>query len=726
MSHSYRLATSLVLLLASAAQAEDTVVADAEPTQLDTVIVTGHAPTGYAEKSAGTATKTDTPLMETPAAVAVVPSSVLEDQRITRLQEALENVSGVRSNNTDVEGYVYKLRGFSSLNLFRNGLALPYTIATIEDTANVERIEVLKGPASILFGRVDPGGVINLVTKQPLDKPQYAVSQELGSYQHTRTQWDAGGPLGTDTGLSYRLSGAYQDEESFRDFQGGHRVIVAPVLGYAIGDDTHLTIDTQYMKNVAQSDTGFPALGTKPAPIPLSRSFQEANDPRDHTESYNLGYEFRHRFSDDWSVTNRFLYTSGRLWKLNVYPTAFEADGHTLDRTTQFQQLDGAVVSTNLDLAGHFTALNAEHSVLVGLDYLHDYYDYVYAEAADNFPIDIFQPQYGTVPASAYQDALNGVGYRGYSSVLVKQKGLYVQDQITWFDRLHLLLGGRFDDARVVAGRAPESKQAAIDVRHQTEADKDSQFSPRAGVLYQFTPELSGYVSYSQSFGVNNGRSSTGGRFPPEKGVQYEVGTKAQVLEGLTATVALFQLTKKNVLTPDLSTPDPEDSIAVGEIRSRGVELDMLGKLSSRLSLIGAYAYTDASVTRDDSGLEGKRLDNAPRHSGRLFANYDFGDGDGDGDLGWRAGGGFYAAAHAAGDKQNSFVLPGYATLDAFAGYTGQWGGARWTAQLNLDNLLNKDYFTGADSFYNTSSRLGLFAAAPFTAMGSLKIEWAP
>ena len=599
-----------------------------------------------------------------------------------------------------------------------SSLSIPGTF----DTANLERVEVLKGPAAVLFGRVDPGGVINLVTKRPLRDPYYKVEQEFGSYDHYRTVWDATGPLNQLGTVAYRLSGAFQDYGSFRDFQGGQRIFIAPVLSFKPGANTDLVVDFQYMKNKAQSDTGFPALGNRPAPIPLSRSFQESNDPRDTTENYNLAYDLKHRFTDNWSITNRFLYSHALMFKPNVVGTALDDATGILDRTVTFQRLNGNAYSTNLDVNGKFDLLGAKHNLLVGLDYFHSYYNYHYSEADGNFPISIFNPGYGTIPASAYNDAVGGAGARFLSSVQSKQYGLYVQDQITVFDKLHVLLGGRYDSAEIHSGFSDVSKDAAIADRHVQPGLSDHQFSPRAGLLYQFTPTLSGYASYAKSFGLNNGLSSTGAPLPPQHGKQYEIGLKAEIFTGLSVTLAVFHLTKTNVPTPDLSTPNPTDLVAIGEARSQGVELDLVGSLTSRLNLIAHYAYLDTKVTRDNSGLQGNQLDNVPHHSGRLFLTYHLGNDEG---LGWRVGGGVTAAAKTAGDPQNTYNLPAYTRLDAFTSYSAMIGSTRWTAQLNLRNLLNTQYFDGTDLFYNNlTPRVNLLPAQPFTAIGTIRMEF--
>jgi iron complex outermembrane receptor protein len=688
---------------------------------------------GYIVDRATAATKTDVPIKETPVSVQVVPKQVIVDQSINRLQEALENVSGVRSNNNDIEGYNYKIRGFRSVYIFRNGLAIPGgdSNPTSFDTANIESIEVLKGPASILYGRAEPGGLISITTKQPLDHPRYVLEQQFGSYAHYRTEWDLTGPIEAAPGLAYRVTGAFQDYGSFRPPLGGRRLMVAPTVRYSPDAWTEFTAEFQYFGNKAVSDLGFPAVGAAPAPIPLARSFQEPGDPRDWNQTYNVGYNFRRNLTDDWKITNRFLYTNGRLSKLGVIPTGLEADQRTLDRSVGQQTLNGETFSTNIDLEGKFVALEGRHDFLFGLDYLNSYYDYKQSDNSDvNYPIDIYAPIYGTIPPWAYQAAILGTGSHGYGSTLVRQKGFYVQDHITWFDRLHVLLGARYDVAGAVSGWSEEGKDAAIRDRLAQRESVATGWSPRAGALYDLTPEVSVYGSYSESFGRDNGVTASGEQLPPQRGRQYEVGLKAQTESGLTATLAFFQVTKSNVSIRDYASPVANARKLAGVHRSRGIELDVIGRVTDRLSLVANYAYTDAKVISDNArdpldpysgGLLHDRLDNVPRHSGKIFAVYNFGSNG----LGWRVGGGVTASSESWGDIQNTFVLPAWARIDAFASYAVEIDGHKVTAQLNLRNINNARYFDGVDTYFNYfSPRLALFPAKPFTATGTIRFEF--
>jgi iron complex outermembrane receptor protein len=690
---------------------------------------------GYVVTNATTATKTDVPIKETPVSIAVVPRQVITDQADTTLQQAVENVSGVHSLSTDVSAYVFFIRGFQTTNRYRNALLVPGDAdAGMSDTANIERIEVVKGPSSILYGRVEPGGLINMVTKQPLDRARYVVNQQIGSYDHYRTEWDFTAPVSNTPGLAYRFTGAYQNQGSWRPFQGGDRVFLAPVISYRPTEWTELTFDAQYLGNKAQSDTGLPFIFAWPAPIPLSRSFQEPNDPRDRSESALISYNFRQNLNEDWKVINRFLYTNGWVWKPNVTAINYNLGTGVLDRITQFQNLKGDAYSTNIDLVGKFTALYGTHNFLMGLDYFNSYRDYVYAEGSGIYPINIFYPIYGTIPQFGYWDAIAGQGFKSLSSLLARQKGFYVQDQVTWFDRLHVLVGARYDVADVVQGRARgpnASPQDAINARLRARDNIDTGWSPRVGVLYDFTPQISGYANYAQSFGANNGLTASGQSLPPERAKQWEIGLKAEAFTGLSATLAFFQITKENIKTRDFASFDPSAVKLAGLQRSRGIELDVLGRLTEKISLVANYAYTDAKVISDSpkdflnpfgSGLLGNHLNNVPRHSGKIFAVYDFSDGG----LGLRVGGGVTAQTHFWGDIQNTFVLPGWARLDGFASYTTVIEGHRLTAQLNLRNMTDARYYESADIWYNYARdpRLNVLPAKPFTATGTIRFEW--
>lgn len=691
----------------------------------------------YYVPNAHAATKTDTPIIETPVSIQVIPRAVIDDQKTPRIKDALENVSGVRPQPSLGTGATFLIRGFSNRSrIYRNGLGLIGGfggLTTEFDTTNLERIEVLKGPAAVLFGRIEPGGLINVTTKRPLADPYYALEQQFGSYDFYRTLWDAGGPLTADRSLLYRFAGAYQSNNSFRDFVPLDRVIVNPSVTWRPNEKIEFTVSVEGLDQDFKADFGLPVIGTRPAPIPLSRSLDDPNTPLANDSHVYVGTDFVYRFADAWALHNRFLaaYADNHSTFVNPAPAFGEAlrtDNRTLDRNIFFQEGDTEAYTTNLDLTGRFQLWNTWHEVLAGVDYTrgistyHTQGDYINPNPA--LAIDIFNPSpsYGIPPSvfdSTLATAVNAP--LNFSVAKTEWYGVYFQDHIILWDRFHLVGGGRYDWAE--NGRGRGNSFAAAETALPPVIRKDEGFSPRVGLLYQPWTQVSVYGNWTTSFGANNGVSASGRPNPPERGEQYEAGIKTELFnQRLISTLAYYHLTKQNVLTPNLATSDPTDSIAAGEARSQGIELDVTGQLTRRLSLIGGYAYTDARFTRDNSGLQGNRLNNVPEHAGSLFLKYDwFGVGAPNGPT---FGLGGVAVGTREGDDDNSFQLPGYARLDAFASYRWKLGPSRVTAQLNIRNLLDKKYYESTDPFSNVAPRLGVYPGAPRTVIGSLRVEF--
>lgn len=685
----------------------------------------------YAATYKSTTTKTGTPLMDSPFSLQVVPREVMNDQRSTTIKDALQNVSGVRSHSNDQEGYVYTIRGFDVLNLYRNSLQVPLSISTTQETANLESVQVLKGPSSILFGRVDPGGTINLVTKSPLNIPYQSIAQEFGTYGHFRTVWDSTAPVTKNGDVSYRFSGSYQSGDTYRDFQDIDRLLISPSLLWKISDATELKLEIQYLQNDSETDIGFPALGTRPANIPIRRSFQEANDPNDSSHHVLGSYELTHRFNDDWTFHNRFHAVQSDLYKNNIAPVGIENDG-TLHSNYQWQKLDSEAYATNFDITGKFDFYGTKHDVLAGFDIFRDHYNYGFTTLGaialppsfggnsydPTLDINIFRPVYGRADPAKFSRVISNPDSSFFSNVGIEQYGIYFQDNITLFDKLHILGGGRHDWATLASGFPSQFAGSA-----NTEELTDEQFSPRVGILYQPKDWLSVYGSWSNSFGLNNGRDNNGNLVKPQTAEQWEGGLKTELFDHrLSATLAYFYLTKNNIVTDDPTNPDPTVVKPIGVSRSQGIEFDMVGQITDNLGVIGNYAYTDGRVTLGDSDLQDKRLPNVAEHSGRLFLTYDFKNHamlDG-----WRFGLGVTAVGARKGNPLNTFAMPGFARLDAFAAYSVNVGKSRLTAQINLENLTDKRYFDGTDSFFNAASNLAIFTGSPFAAKGTLRLEF--
>ncbi|PPD05063.1 MAG: TonB-dependent siderophore receptor [Methylobacter sp.] len=701
----------------------------------------------YTVTNSRTATKTDTPIIETPVSVQVVPRSVLSDQKTTRVTEALENVSGVRAQSSLGAGTGFIIRGFRTPLIYRNGLvAVPNGFRSEFDTSNIESIEVLKGPASVLFGRSEPGGLINVTTKKPLDIPYYSLEQRFGSFDLYRTEWDATGPVNDDKTLLYRFTGSYQDSNSFRDFISNDRVLIAPSLTWRPNDATDFTINVEGFDQDYQADYGIPAVGNRPANIPLNRAFGDPNDPIDSISKVQLGTELNHRFNNNWAIHNRFLasWGEGRETFLNPAP-AFgnglnEVTG-ILQRNVFSQRYDSEAYTTNLDLTGKFAIAQTQHEILLGFDYLRSFTNYniqgFFDTANPALAIDINNPgpSYGIDP-SVFSNAVLGIepsfAGRNFNTFKDEWYGAYFQDHITLWNKLHIVGGGRYDWIETGRGRGGSfaASENALENSTPSAIRKDEGLNPRVGILYQPWQWLGVYGNWTTSLAANNGISSTNQPFDPQEGEQFEAGIKTAFFDQrLLTTLAYYHLTRDNLLTPDLTTLDPNDSAAIGQQRSQGIELDVLGRLTENLSIISSYAFTDARIIQDNrtlngvlNGYEGLRLNNVPEHSGSVWLKFDA-NGTNAQD-GWSAGLGTVFASGREGDVENTFKLPGYVRVDAFAAYKLKVGPTRVTTSFNIRNLLDKEYFESTDPDANVAPRLGVYPGAPLTAIGSIRVEY--
>lgn len=735
---SKELTTALLLAQAPKENYPETVIDSeyTEPVEQEDLTVSGRELNGYTVINANTATKMDMPIMDTPVSVQVVPRSVMDDQKVTRIKDALENVSGVRPRSTGGLGTGYIIRGFENNKTYRNGLVANggnSSFQTEYDTASIEKIEVLKGPASVLYGRSEPGGLINIVTKKPQAKPHYSVEQQFGSYDFYRTQWDATSAIDKDETWLYRFSGSYQNSNSFRDFVSTDRFLISPSLTWKPTDDFDFTVNLDWFDMDYQADFGHPVLNRpgnhdRPVSIPINRSMSDKDDPLDSQRSVHLGTEMNYHFNENWALHNRFLasYIHGDSAFLTPAP-AFSgdalnsADGRTFGRSPFAQIYDVDTYSTNVDLTGKFELVGTQHDVLVGFDYLRSHTKYqihgqFYAPTA-GLNLDILNPTYG-VGSGVFEIPKTSEGWN-FPVYKDEWYGVYFQDHITLWDVLHITGGGRYDWAR--SGNEWNASHTISE--ENLTMNHDESFSPRVGILYQPVDELSIYGNWSTSFGVNNAQSSTGSSFDPEIGEQFEAGLKTELFDQrLTTTLAYYYITKENLLTPDLSTPNPNDSATIGEARSQGIELDVLGQITDHFSLIGSYAYTDTRQIQDNNGNEGNRLANVPDHSGSLWAKYDFSGFEAS--KGFSLGVGGIAVGKRQGDLANTFQMPGYVRLDAYAGYSIKLAGTKVSAQINVRNILDKEYYDSTDPNSNVSPRNSVYLGEPLTAVGSLRIEY--
>ena len=663
------------------------------------IVVTGErSGSAYRPPNASTATRTDTPLRDTPQSIQVVPRQVIEDQKIFRISDAVRNVSGV----TPQGGYAgltdnYNIRGFTTYDNLRDGY---YAQDNLVNPTNIERVEVLKGPASVLYGQFQPGGVVNYVTKKPLSDPYYFAEFIAGSFSTYRPSIDFSGPLNTDKTLLYRLNAAYESSGSFIDFVDQKRFSIAPALTYKIGDATTLTLQYEYQKADRTYYDGLP-----PDPIifkaPISRFLGEPDD-RYKVETHTIFLTVNHRFNENLRLRSAFttaLYNTEEPGEFR--PNSIAADGRTVLRRYAAGPGYYRNYSLQTDLISNFNTGSVQHQLLLGLEWNKYRYGYDYLRGSvDLTPsIDLFNPVYGASPPPEFDEAATRERYDRNTI------GLYVQDQVTLLPNLKLLVGGRYDfinrknsiQLLDSLGKAPIDDATA-------ERLYDGAFSPRVGIVYQPIPPISIYASYSRSFDPSSSRTVSGSLLPPERGTQYEAGIRAETANGkLSATLAAYEITKANVATVDPNNSD--FSIASGEVKSRGIEFDVAGEILPGWNVIASAFINDAFVSKDNSLPVGDRLVNAPSQGASLWTTYEI-------QRGSLKGFGVGAGVFFVGDREarlpNTFEIPSYVRADAAIYYKRN----NWKVGLNFKNLTSTRYYE-SQGFY-------LRPGAPFTVLGTI------
>ncbi|MEH2303242.1 MAG: TonB-dependent siderophore receptor [Nostoc sp.] len=480
------------------------------------LVVTGEQD-GYRVTDGSTATKTDTPLRDIPQLIQVVPRQVLEDQQVRNLAEALRNVPGVAQGaNSSTRGSFDQpvIRGFGADgDILRNGLRDSNNIYQ-SDTADIERIEVLKGPASVLYGQGSLGGVINYVTKQPLSQPYYAAEVSAGSFNFYRGAIDLTGPLNSNKTVLYRLNVAAETTESFLDFYDEQKYFLAPVLSWQISDRTKITFSGEYQVRPKKSgQQGLPAEGTV-LPNPNGKIGRDLNisEPFSTSDQSTLrvGYDLEHRFSDNWQLRNAFAFTSAQRYKNDVGADTLEDDKHTLTRFYSYGVNDDRVYNLDTYVVGKFATGSIGHQLVAGFNLTR-----LNSTTSNNDPqiaaLDLFNPVYGSQPFG------NVAIDRNFQSS--DTLGIYVQDQVTLADNLKLLLGVRFDTLNQSSGDDDQGN-----ITGQTQSDHA--FSPRVGLVYQPIPAISLYASYSRAFTPNEGTAFDGSLFTHSTALPMKLASK--------------------------------------------------------------------------------------------------------------------------------------------------------------------------------------------------------
>ncbi|MEL6440938.1 MAG: TonB-dependent siderophore receptor [Cyanobacteria bacterium J06621_8] len=681
----------------------ETATADEED-QID-IIATGQVEEDSykVDQSNITATRTETPLRDIPQSIQVIPRKVIEDQNVIRIGDALRNVSGVLPQR-DFGGsnFRFSTRGFEDTRLLRNGIRTgrrPFSLATSPNT--IERIEVLKGPSSVVFGPSEPGGLINLITKQPEKEASYDFEFRTGSFDFFEPSIDFTGPLTGDEKLTYRLNISYQSDGLFRNFVESELFSIAPVLRYEFSDKTDLTLEYEYLVDDRTFDSGIPADPFAfEAPEGL---FLEEPGSNTNTTANRFFVTLNHSFNDDVRLRSVFGGEIGDEDLIVIRPFfGFDPETGIVERLFQDSEAGAENFSWQTDLITEFKTGPVEHQLLAGFDltFTEDLFS-TSNVSSFRFPINAFNPVYDDeIPPNLTPDI---IGSFDFSSNTV---GFYLQDLVTLLPNLKLLVGGRFDFA-------DEENEFNISFPNPSITEggfEDEAFSPRVGIVYQPIEPISLFANFTRSFIPNSASTVDGTLIEPERGRQFEVGVKAEFGD-IAVSLAAYDIVKSNLAIADPFNPG--FSAALGEVNSQGIELDVAGEILDGWNIIVSGFINDAVVTEGDDSIflgDGDQLTGAPENGASLWTTYEIQKGS---LKGFGFGAGFFFVGDTRESEFSDFVIPSYVRADASLFYKQEI----WEAQLNFQNIFDEDYL---ESSNNTGL---LYDGAPFSVIGSLSLK---
>lgn len=664
--------------------------------------------TGYVATRTAAGSKTDTPIVEAPRSMSVITRQQLDQRQVLNLNDALRYTAGVQSSGygSDSRADWLRVRGFDPTQ-FLDGLPLPkgsFANPKVEPW-NLERITVLRGPASSVYGQTPPGGMLDMLSRRPQAQSAHQIEAQVGSNEHRQINFDSTGKIDDAGQFLYRVSGVVRDSNAPVDHIPDKRYNLAPSLTWNVDEDTRLTFISQFTRD----DTGItgqflPLQGTQlasPAGAKISHHKNLGEPGWDFYDRtyYALGYAFEHRLNDLWQFRQNLRYTKSDLSFRAVNVATFntvEADG-TVNREAGIVNEDISQFAVDNNLQANFNTGALEHTLLLGLDHQRSNtnYQWLYGgsytyDANGNIsginvpPISVIRPVYGADMSNVSYFALQDYGQK------TRQTGLYVQDQIA-LDNWRLTLGGRED--WIHTGTTFHNKG---DV---TSTQRDKAFTGNVGLSYVFDNGVTPYLSYTESFQPTTGASvSAAQSFKPTEGRQYEVGVKYQPLGSNTLlTAAAYDLRQSNVKVTEGSI-----NRSVGELQVRGIELEATSAITDNLKLVGSYTYTDTEIRKGLPAEVGNRMALIPRNQATLWADYTWHAGAVDG---FGMGAGVRYVGDTYGNTTNTDVahVGAYTVYDAAVHYDlGRLDSSMKGLKVAVEakNLFNKDYLANCDGYW--------------------------
>ncbi|NIX92361.1 TonB-dependent siderophore receptor [Pseudomonas fulva] len=632
-------------------------------------------------REVSTATRTATAVRAVPQAVDTVKTSQVLDYGSNTLGKALEGIPNV-SSGADTRFDSVRIRGFEAGNdFYLDGVRDDSQY--IRDLHSIERVDVLKGPAAVLYGRGGQGGIVNRISKAPEAGRRSTLEARAGS-EDLRSLYADLSADPSDT-VSLRLNMGNQDNNSFRDGVDGSRQLFAPSVSWQVTPALNWLVQYEYSRFNRTPDRGIPGVDGRPANVSRSTTYGDTQRDFIDDRAQSLRSRLNYELNDAWQLRHTL-----NLFKLdsefdNTYPTAYNPGNGTVMRQRWQQDLNTRNLFNTLEAEGTFDTLGLGHTLLLGLEFGSQRRDpTLYTAAAANAggrpvpPVDLYDPDRSRQHNGRMMMSSN-------NHTVVQSRGLYLQDQLRLNDQWQLLAGVRFDEFDV---------QTTNKVRSLSEKQSSRTTSPRIGVVYTPWQDHSFYASWSKTFspvgggliGITPGAPGNSNETAPELTRQKEVGVKSDWFDQrLTTTLAVYELELYNRRTRDLL--DPEVTLLSGMQRSRGIELTAMGNVVGNWYVRGGVGLQDATIVKDNNGQQGNRINDVAKRNASLFVTWKP-------ELGWYAETGLTLVGQRYADNQNTTVLPGYGRWDALAGYRTQ----EWDVRAALSNIADRTYYSSATS----------------------------
>lgn len=645
-------------------------------------IVTVRGAGGTVVRRNRTATRTDTPLIETPQSVTVITAAQIREQASPNLQETLRYTAGVRNElyGIDNRGDWFSLRGSDQSTVLLNGMRLPltgYYGAVREEPYAYDQVAVLRGPSSIIAGQNDPGGVVNLASKRPQAEPAHEVSVRFGNYAHREIRFDTTGPMNGDRSLQYRLVAVAKNTDTQINYADDKRALLAPSLTWR-GRRGWLTGYGEYQYDRSKNTNAFLGLeGTlDPAPhgpIPADLFIGEPDWDRYGGTRRRVGYETGVVFSPTWRLRHSLRYDNVDGLMKAMYASWWsgfvdadgtpDANGRYLDRYWYVADDRARITATEALLEGRQRTGRIDHTLLFGVDAMRHNASQTTAEELGT-PLDVYTPVYGSIGEPAFDGATT-------IDTAIRRVGVFAQDQMNFGSRTSVRAGVRRDR---VTNTVIGSERAV-----------DWATTGNVGLVYKLTPGLAPYASYSQSFDPVAGTDAEGRAFKPKRGEQLEAGVKWESLAApVQASAAYFTITEHNRLANDPN--DFNRNIQIGEARIKGVELEARGEVAW-WTLMSSITWTQARATAASFGgnlSPDQQLEGIPEHQASLWALHDFTH---VGLRGITAGGGMRYIGRI-GDGTGTVFVPDVTLVDLM----GSYAIGNWRVSVNVNNVADKPY----------------------------------